>query len=104
VPGVFQNIDSPPPSPPSECVLPPHKRRGGTHSPVGEGGAGHIMEDARHRIDFIQYNLSKSVINAMLLCSKGFIVKTSVAESRHFGVDPKPDPRIHASAFLLITF
>ncbi len=24
---VFQNIDPPPPSPPSECVLPPHQRR-----------------------------------------------------------------------------
>jgi hypothetical protein len=27
VSGVFQNID-PPPSPPSECVLPPHQMRG----------------------------------------------------------------------------
>jgi hypothetical protein len=25
---VFQNIDPPPLSPPSECVLPPHQRRG----------------------------------------------------------------------------
>jgi hypothetical protein len=25
---VFQNIDPPPPSPPSECVLPPNQRRG----------------------------------------------------------------------------
>ncbi len=23
---VFQNIDPPPPSPPNECVLPPHQR------------------------------------------------------------------------------
>ncbi len=28
VSGVFENIDPPPPSPPSECVLPPHQRRG----------------------------------------------------------------------------
>ncbi len=28
VSGVFQNIDPSPPSPPSECVLPPHQRRG----------------------------------------------------------------------------
>ncbi len=28
VSGVFQNIDPPPPSPPSACVLPPHQRRG----------------------------------------------------------------------------
>jgi hypothetical protein len=27
---VFQNIDPPAPSPPSECVLPPHQRRGYT--------------------------------------------------------------------------
>jgi hypothetical protein len=26
VSGVFQNIDPPPPSPPSECVHPPHQR------------------------------------------------------------------------------
>jgi hypothetical protein len=38
--GVFQNIDSPPPSPPSECVRPPHQRRGGTHSPGGKGVGG----------------------------------------------------------------
>jgi hypothetical protein len=29
-----------PPSPPSECVLPPHQRRGGTHSLGGEGEGG----------------------------------------------------------------
>jgi hypothetical protein len=28
VSGVFQNLDPPPPSPPSECVLPPHQRGG----------------------------------------------------------------------------
>ncbi len=28
VSGVFQNIDPPHPSPPSECVLPPHQRWG----------------------------------------------------------------------------
>ncbi len=38
VSGVFQNID---PSPPSECVLPPHQRR--THSPGGEGGGESIF-------------------------------------------------------------
>jgi hypothetical protein len=43
VPGVFQNIDLPPPSPPSECVLPPQQRRGGTHSPGGEGVGGSIF-------------------------------------------------------------
>jgi hypothetical protein len=32
---------------------------GGTHSPGGEGGGGvNILEDARHRIGFLQYNLS----------------------------------------------
>ncbi len=29
VSGVFRTIDTPPPSPPNECVLPPHQRRGG---------------------------------------------------------------------------
>jgi hypothetical protein len=41
------------PSPPSECILPPHQRRGGTHSPSGGG-----LEDARHWIGLLQYNLS----------------------------------------------
>jgi hypothetical protein len=40
VSGVFQNIDPPTPSPPSECVLPLHQRQGGTHSPGGEGEGG----------------------------------------------------------------
>ncbi len=44
---VFQNIDLPPPSPPSECVLPPHQRRGGTHKPGGEGVGGSIFRKTR---------------------------------------------------------
>ncbi len=37
----------PTPSQPSECVLPPHQRRGGTHSPGSEGEGGvNISEDA----------------------------------------------------------
>jgi hypothetical protein len=38
VSGVFRTIDLHTPSPLSECVLPPHQRRKGTHySPGGEG-------------------------------------------------------------------
>ncbi len=33
----------PTPSPPSECVLPPHQRRWGTHSPGGEGVGGSLF-------------------------------------------------------------
>ncbi len=40
---VFQNIDPPPLTPPSECVLPPHQR----HSPGGEGGGGSIFWKTR---------------------------------------------------------
>jgi hypothetical protein len=40
--GVFQNIDPPTPSPPSECG------GGGTHSPGGEGVGVNILENARH--------------------------------------------------------
>jgi hypothetical protein len=58
VSGVFQNIDPPTPSPPSECVLRRTKGRGGTHSPGGEGGGVNILGDARHRIGLLQYNLS----------------------------------------------
>ncbi len=48
VSGVFQSIDPPPPSSPSECVLPPHQRRGGywgTHSPGGGGSVFWKMSD-----------------------------------------------------------
>ncbi len=64
--GVFQNIDPSPPSPPSECVLPPHQGGGGggTHTPGGEGVGVNILEDARHWIDLLQNNLSTpSTIN-----------------------------------------
>ena len=57
--GVVQNIDPPPPILPSECVLPLHQRRRGTHSPGGEGVGGvNFLEDARHWIGLLQYNLS----------------------------------------------
>ncbi len=47
---VFQNIDSPPPSPPSECVLPPHQRRGVNTRRAVRGMGGQYLEDASHRI------------------------------------------------------
>jgi hypothetical protein len=56
---VFQNIDPPPPSPPSECVLPPHQRRG-VHTRRAVRGWGNILEDARHWIGLLQCNLSTS--------------------------------------------
>ncbi len=43
VSGVFQNIDPPPPSPLSECVLSQYQRRMGTHSPGGEGVGGQYI-------------------------------------------------------------
>jgi hypothetical protein len=58
VSGVFQNIDSPPPSPPSECVLPPHQRRGVHTRRAVRGWGVNILEDARQRIGLLQYNLS----------------------------------------------
>jgi hypothetical protein len=58
VSGVFQNIDTPPPSPASECVHPPAPKARDTHSPGGEGGGVNILEDARHRIGLLEYNLS----------------------------------------------
>jgi hypothetical protein len=48
VSGVFQTIDPSTPSPPRECVLPPHQRRGGVN----------ISEDARHWIGLLKYNPS----------------------------------------------
>ncbi len=51
----------PPPSPPSECVLPRTKGRGGhTRRAVRGWGVNilNILEDARHWIDLLQYNRS----------------------------------------------
>ncbi len=53
------NYWPPTPSPPSECVLPPHQRRG-VHSrrAVRGGGGVNGSEDARHWIGLLQYNPS----------------------------------------------
>ncbi len=37
---------------------PPAPKAGGTHSPGGGGGGVNILEDARHWIGLLQYNLS----------------------------------------------
>jgi hypothetical protein len=62
VSGVFQNIDPPPSSPPSECVHPPHQRRGYTLAGRRGGWGVNILEDARHRIGLLQYNLSTGIV------------------------------------------
>ncbi len=54
---IFQNID-PPPSPPSQCVFPPHQRQGVHTRRAARGWGVNILEDASHRIDLLQYNLS----------------------------------------------
>ncbi len=58
VSGVFQNIDPPPPSPPSEYVLPRTKGRGVHTRRAVRGWRVNILEDARHWIGLLQYNLS----------------------------------------------
>ena len=67
--GVFQNIDSPPPSPPSECVRPPHQRRGGTHSPGGDGGGGSIFWKTP-AIGLASYNNLSTLYNISLLSAR----------------------------------
>ncbi len=54
------NYRPPTPSPPSECVLPPHQRQGDTQSqsPGGERVGVNISEDARLWICLLQYNPS----------------------------------------------
>ncbi len=74
--GVFQIIYPPNSSPPSECVLPLHQRRG-VHTSWVERGWGpgvYILEDARHWIGLLQYNLStpRSRIYSQLLAGPGY--------------------------------
>ncbi len=59
VSGVFRTIDPPSPSPPSECVLTPHQRRGYTLAGRWRGGGVNISEDARHWIGLLHYNPSR---------------------------------------------
>jgi hypothetical protein len=56
---VFQNIDAPPPSPPSECVLPPQQRRG-VHTRWAERGVGgvNILEERDTGLPSYSNNLS----------------------------------------------
>ena len=61
VSGVFQNIDPPPPSPPSECVI--SSTQGGGYTFAGWWGRWgvNILEDARHKIGLLQYTTSPIV-------------------------------------------
>ncbi len=58
--GVFRTGDPPPPhpSPPIECVLPPHQRRKGTHSPAVRGGGQYFGRRQTFWIGLLQYNPS----------------------------------------------
>jgi hypothetical protein len=70
---VFQYIDLPPPSPPGECVLPPPPpNKGGGYTLAGrKGGWGvNILEDERHRIALLQYNLSTALAVSIDVCVK----------------------------------
>ncbi len=55
--GVFQNNDPHPLSTQLGCP-PAAQKAGGTHSPGSEGVGVNILEDARHWIGLLQYNLS----------------------------------------------
>ncbi len=62
----------PTPSPPSECVLPPHQRRGGYTLAGRRGGGGvNISEDARHWIGLLQYNPSTVQIVRIRVLPRG---------------------------------
>jgi hypothetical protein len=63
---VFQNIDPPPPSPPSECVFPPHHRPR-THSPGGEGMGGQYTYWKTPAIGLASYN-NLSTLCCLLTC------------------------------------
>ncbi len=59
VSGVFQNIDPPPPSHPASVSSP--RTKGGGYTLAGRWGGGggvNILEDARHWIGLLQFNLS----------------------------------------------
>ncbi len=57
----------PPPSPPSECVLPPHHRRGLHTRRAVRGWRVNISEDDRQWIGLLQYNPSTSQCFQLLL-------------------------------------
>jgi hypothetical protein len=57
------NYTPPTPSPPSECVLPPHQRRGVHTRRVVRRWRVNISEDARHWIGLLQHNPSTGCTN-----------------------------------------
>jgi hypothetical protein len=63
---VFQNIDSPPPSPPSECVPPPLVRGEDTLAGWRGGGGVNIWEDA----DTALYSTYVSTLWVAYLCTR----------------------------------
>ncbi len=66
-----------PPSPPKECVLPPHQRRGDTqYTRRAVGGGVNILDDARHWIGLLQYNHPTSKTH---LVHTGFFLSSIVA-------------------------
>ncbi len=80
VSGVFQNID--PPFPPSECVL-PRTKGGGVHTRRAVRGWGfNILEDARHRIDLLQYNLSTGPVHILISEQNWYVLKRVVPAYR----------------------
>jgi hypothetical protein len=58
--GIFQNIDSPPPSLPGECLLPRHWCRGGGHTRWAERGWGSTV---RRTPDTALYSIYEYVSN-----------------------------------------
>ncbi len=56
--GVFKNIDPPHPTLHTKSVSSPRTKGGGVHTRLAVGGGVNILEDARHWIGLLQYNLS----------------------------------------------
>ncbi len=83
---VFQNIDPHPPSPPSECTLPPHQRRGGNQSLAGQwGGGGPDIGLASYSIISLRLKLSVSMAYVLNLCTllKEALFERSCVCKRH---------------------
>ncbi len=85
VSGVFQNIDPRPPLHPASMSSPRTKGGGRGYYLAGRWGGGgvNILEDARHRIGLLQYNLSTSIYNHAPHCSDFVIFEKTDADTHN---------------------
>jgi hypothetical protein len=100
VSGVFQNIGPPPPPLSTQRVCPPPSNRVHTRRALRGWGV-NILEDARHWIGLLEYNLSSSETNLLI---KGPVGETPALKTLQKAMLVAQNPvRVSSLVFLLVS-